>query len=161
MKEKREHRLLKMSSVGELQKSLAARSEDVRQRDSLILQLEREIRTRDTQIRQMQAELDKFRQILKPMTQQLAQNLSIQALVLDDGDAAKAQPGRDGHATSTSSGGPSLGLSTLGSGLSRAREKVEGVAARMKRIAISAEPTKKAPANPRELNINRIEKSDR
>ncbi len=53
-----------------------------------------------------------------------------------------------------------LGLSTLGSGLSRAREKVEGVAARMKRIAISAEPSKKV-ANPKDLNITRIEKSDK
>ncbi len=154
-----------MSSLRDLQQSLASRMEEVKQRDSLIQHLEREIQSRDRQIRQMQAELDKFRQVLKPMTQQLAQNLTIQAMVLDEGgpEGYKAVPGRDGHdhqPVARTGSGSGLGLSTLGSGLSRAREKVEGVAARMKRIAISAEPSKKV-VNPRDLNITRIEKSDR
>lgn len=68
-----------MSSLRDLQQSLALRIEEVKQRDSLIDHLEREIHARDKQIRSMQAELDKFKQILKPMTQQLAQNLTIQA----------------------------------------------------------------------------------
>lgn len=150
-----------MSSLRDLQHSLAVRMEEVKQRDSLIQHLEREIRSRDTQIKSMQAELDKFKQILKPMTQQLAQNLTIQAMVMDDQDAYKAAPpGRDGHTTATTAtSATSIGLSTLGSGLSKAREKVEGVAARMKRIAISAEPTKKV-VNPKELNIAKIEKTE-
>ncbi len=142
-----------MSSLRDLQHSLALRLEEVKQRDALIHSLEREIQNRDAQIRQMQAELDKFKQILKPMTQQLAQNLTIQAMVLDDACRSNAAPGRDGNSTAHSS-------STLGSGLSKAREKVEGVAARMKRIAISAEPSKKV-ANPKDLNINKIDKSER
>ena len=67
-----------MSSLRDLQHSLALRQEEVKQRDSLIHSLEREIQSRDRQIKTMQAELDKFKQILKPMTQQLAQNLTIQ-----------------------------------------------------------------------------------
>ncbi len=69
-----------MSSLRELQQSLASRMEEVKQRDALIQHLEREIQSRDRQIRGMQAELDKFKQILKPMTQQLAQNLTIQVI---------------------------------------------------------------------------------
>jgi len=141
-----------MSSLRDLQASVAARQEEVRQRDSLIQHLEKEVRARDAQIRGMQAELDKFRQILKPVTQQLAGNVSAAAEEAD----YKAAPGRDGHDKSAAS----LGLSTLGSGLSKAKEKVEGVAARMKRIAISAEPSKRV-ANPKDLNITRIDKSDR
>ena len=108
------------------------------------------------------------------------------AMVMEDSGEYRSAPppGRDGHdhhqqqqqqqhqvpAGSSSPVPPApaptaransgLGLSTLGSGLSRAREKVEGVAARMKRIAISAEPSKKV-ANPKDLNITRIEKSDK
>lgn len=67
-----------MTSLRDLQKSLSLKLEEVRQRDSLIHKLEREVQARDRQIRAMQAELDKFKQILKPMTQQLAQNLTIQ-----------------------------------------------------------------------------------
>ncbi len=70
-----------MSSLRELQQSLASRMEEVKQRDALIQHLEREIQSRDRQIRGMQAELDKFKQILKPMTQQLAQNLTIQVII--------------------------------------------------------------------------------
>ena len=102
-------------------------------------------------------------------------------MVLDETPDYRGTPGRDGNerpsssssigsggggssgtfgsSGNSSSGGSGLGLSTLGSGLSRAKEKVEGVAARMKRIAISAEPSKKV-ANPRDLNITRIEKGE-
>ena len=122
-----------MSSLRDLQHSLALRMEEVKQRDSLIQHLEREIRSRDAQIKNMQAELDKFKQILKPMTQQLAQNLTIQAMVMDD-DYKAAPPGRDGNsgpsttnapASASSSSSSPIGLSTLGSGFSRAKEKVE------------------------------------
>ena len=130
--------------------------EEVKQRDQLIQHLEREIQTRDRQIADMQTEMDKFKQILKPMTQQLTQNLSIQALVLED-DGKPAAPGRDGNASAAKK---PLGLSTLGSGMTRAKEKVEGVAARMKRIAISAEPSKKV-VNPKDMVINKIDKGDR
>ncbi|XP_059098243.1 cGMP-dependent protein kinase, isozyme 2 forms cD4/T1/T3A/T3B-like isoform X4 [Tigriopus californicus] len=140
-----------MASLRELQKSLGLKIEEVKQRDSLIDSLEREVRQRDRQITAMQAELDKFKQILKPMTQQLAQNMSIQAMVLDD-NYRPSPPGRDGHG--------SLGLSSLGSGLHKAKDKIEGVANRMKRIAISAEPTKKGPVNAKDMIINRIEKGD-
>ena len=69
-----------MTSLRDLQRSLAVKIEEVKQRDSLIDSLEREIRARDSTIKNMQAELDKFKQILKPMTQQLAQNMTIQVM---------------------------------------------------------------------------------
>ena len=100
-----------MSSLRDLQQSLALRIEEVKQRDSLIDHLEREIHARDKQIRAMQAELDKFKQILKPMTQQLAQNLTIQAMVAQD-DYKSAPPGRDGNSGAAAAG--SIGLSSLG-----------------------------------------------
>lgn len=141
-----------MSSLRELQRSLALRLEEVRRRDEAIAGLEREIKSRDRQIRSMQAELDKFRQILKPMTQQLAQNLSIQAMVLEEGEGGQQQPGRDGLTAS-------VGLSTMGSGLIGAASPPVG---RMKRVAISAEPTgrKMLVKDPKDLVINKIEKSD-
>ena len=80
-------------------------------------------------------------------------------MVMDD-DYKAAAPGRDLTQSSESRSSGGLGLSSLGSSLSKAKVKVEGVAARMKRIAISAEPTKKV-ANPKDLNIERIEKSER
>ena len=142
-----------MSSLRDLQRSLALRIEEVKQRDEIIDSLEREIRQRDRQIRQMQVELDKFKQILKPMTQQLAQNLTIQAMVLSDPTADNSVPGRDGLTTSSKQ--PSIGLSSLGL-TSKAKEE------RIKRVAISAEPIgKKGSLNPKDLVINKIEKGDK
>ena len=151
-----------MSSLRDLQQSLALRIEEVKQRDSLIDHLEREIHARDKQIRAMQAELDKFKQILKPMTQQLAQNLTIQAMVAED-DYKSAPPGRDGNAGAAAAG--SIGLSSLGR--PRTPDKaggqggvIGGALQRMKRFAISAEPSKKV-TNVKDMVINKIDKSEK
>ena len=94
-------------------------------------------------------------------------------MVLEDSGSYKpSAPGRDGHTPNSSGHAPltptsSLGLSTLGSGLNRAKGVAVGVAARMKRIAISAEPTgnalKKGSQNirPQDLVIEKVDKSDR
>lgn len=86
-----------MSSLRDLQHSLAVKMEEVKQRDALIQSLEREIRSRDEQIGQMQAELDKFKQILKPMTQQLAQNLTIQATSVESDEKEIISAGDKGQ----------------------------------------------------------------
>ena len=141
-----------MSSLRDLQQSLALRIEEVKQRDSLIDHLEREIHARDKQIRAMQAELDKFKQILKPMTQQLAQNLTIQAMVAED-DYKKAEKA---DYTPGSPGGP-IGLSSLGSRPrtpdAKPASALGGALQRMKRFAISAEPSKKV-TNVKDMVIN-------
>ena len=153
-----------MSSLRDLQQSLALRIEEVKQRDSLIDHLEREIHARDKQIRAMQAELDKFKQILKPMTQQLAQNLTIQAMVAED-DYKSAPPGRDGTDKAAGSVPGPIGLSSLGR--PRTPDKaggqggvIGGALQRMKRFAISAEPSKKV-TNVKDMVINKIDKSEK
>ena len=158
-----------MSSLRDLQQSLALRIEEVKQRDSLIDHLEREIHARDKQIRAMQAELDKFKQILKPMTQQLAQNLTIQAMVAQD-DYKSAPPGRDGNSGSAASAAAgSIGLSSLGrprtpdkhgGGGKDGGSVIGGALQRMKRFAISAEPSKKV-TNVDDMVINKIDKSEK
>lgn len=149
-----------MSSLRDLQQSLALRIEEVKQRDSLIDHLEREIHARDKQIRAMQAELDKFKQILKPMTQQLAQNLTIQAMVSED-DYKSAPPGRDGTVGSAT---VPIGLSSLGRPRTpdKAADKagIGGALQRIKRFAISAEPSKKI-TNVNDMVITKIDKSEK
>ena len=149
-----------MSSLRDLQQSLALRIEEVKQRDSLIDHLEREIHARDKQIRAMQAELDKFKQILKPMTQQLAQNLTIQAMVAED-DYKKAE--KADYTDKASTTGP-IGLSSLGSRPrtpdSKPASGLGGALQRMKRFAISAEPSKKV-TNVKDMVIKYIDKNEK
>ena len=146
-----------MTSLRDLQHCLALKMEEVKQRDSLIHSLEREIQYRDREIAELQAELDKFKQILKPMTQQLAQNISIQALVLDEeGQGQKAKPGRDGQQPA----GSGFGLSSLGKLGNKPKTQVDNVASRIKRIAISAEPTAKLSVDPNDMVLEHYEKND-
>ncbi len=103
------------------------------------------------------------------MTQQLAQNLTIQAMVLDD-DYKGAPPGRD-LTSGPGSGSASLGLvggsSGIGlSSLGKPKEHKEpgvlgGAIQRMKRFAISAEPTSKKVVNPKDMVITKIDKTDK
>ena len=152
-----EQNSIKMSSLRDLQQSLALRIEEVKQRDSLIDHLEREIHARDKQIRAMQAELDKFKQILKPMTQQLAQNLTIQAMVSED-DYKKAE-----KADYTDKASTPIGLSSLGRPRtpdSKPASGIGGALQRMKRFAISAEPSKKV-TNVKDMVIKYIDKNEK
>jgi len=148
-----------MSTLRELQCSLALKAEELKSKDETISHLQHELEVKTRTIESMQIELDKFKQILKPMTQQLTQNLTIQALVLDD---KTPSPGRDGTTTTTTApakvttgskfGG--LGSMLTGSGSS-------GPFSRIKRFAISAEPTKySVSANPvKDMVIKKIEKT--
>ena len=128
-----------MSSLRDLQRSLAYSAEQVRSRDKRISELEEELKNRDITIRTIQSEIDKFKQIIEPVTKQSLVNLSIQSLVVDDKKGAgKLSPGRDGDryvplesSTSTLAGlNPSEGSGDESSG-----------SARTKRFAISAEPS--------------------
>ena len=86
-----------MSSLRDLQRSLAYSAEQVRSRDKRILELEQELKDRDITIRNLQVEIDKFKQIIEPVTKQSLVNLSIQSLVVDDKKGTgKPSPGRDG-----------------------------------------------------------------
>ena len=146
-----------MATLRELQCSLALKAEELKSKDETISHLHNELELKNQMIENMQIELDKFKQILKPMTQQLTQNLTIQALVLDD---KSPSPGRDGNTISCPAkvtygskfGG--LGSMLSGSGSS-------GPFSRIKRFAISAEPTKySASANPaKDMIIKKIEKN--
>ncbi len=149
-----------MATLRELQCSLALKAEELKSKDETISNLQHELESKNQTIESMQIELDKFKQILKPMTQQLTQNLTIQALVLDD---KTPSPGRDGN---TNSGGPGkvnsgskfggLGSMLGGSGIGST-----GPFSRIKRFAISAEPSKySVSANPlKDMVIKKIEKS--
>jgi len=147
-----------MSNLHELQQSLALKMEELRTKEETIAVLQQAVDEKNSTIEAMQIELDKFKQILKPMTQQLTQNLTIQALVLDD---KTPSPGRDGTTTATSlskgGSGSKFGLSSmLGGGSS-----VGGPFSRIKRFAISAEPSKySVSANPvKDMIIKKIDKS--
>jgi uncharacterized membrane protein YccC len=60
-----------MATLRELQRQLAERLEDLRRRDAVIEYLERELADRDAAIRHLRNEIDKFRQVVRPLTQQL------------------------------------------------------------------------------------------
>ena len=84
-----------MTSLRDLQRSLAYSAEQVRNRDKKIVELEQELKDRDITIRSLQVEIDKFKQIIEPVTKQSLVNLSIQSLVVDE-KKGKLSPGRDG-----------------------------------------------------------------
>ena len=146
-----------MATLRELQCSLALKAEELKSKDETISHLHNELELKNQMIENMQIELDKFKQILKPMTQQLTQNLTIQALVLDD---KSPSPGRDGNTIScpakVTSGSKFGGLGSMLSGSGSS-----GPFSRIKRFAISAEPTKySASANPaKDMIIKKIEKN--
>ena len=81
-----------MTSLRDLQRSLAYSAEQVRSRDKKISELEQELSDRDLTIRSLQVEIDKFKQIIEPVTKQSLVNLSIQSLVADD-KKGKLSPG--------------------------------------------------------------------
>ena len=127
-----------MTSLRDLQRSLAYSAEQVRSRDKKILELEQELNDRDITIRSLQVEIDKFKQIIEPVTKQSLVNLSIQSLVVDD-KKGKLSPGRDGdrYIPLDSSFSPaSSGLSHQDSS-----DKEATSIQKTKRFAISAEPS--------------------
>ena len=146
-----------MATLRELQCSLALKAEELKSKDETISHLQHDLEVKSRTIESMQIELDKFKQILKPMTQQLTQNLTIQALVLDD---KTPSPGRAGNTTSSptkvTSGSKFGGLGSMLSG-----SGTSGPFSRIKRFAISAEPTKySSSANPvKDMVIKKIEKT--
>lgn len=60
-----------MSSIGELQSLLIMHTEELTKRDRKIGDLERELDRKDVTIRHLRNELDKFRQVVRPLTQQM------------------------------------------------------------------------------------------
>ena len=57
-----------MSSLRDLLRSLAYSAEQVRSRDKRIVELEQELQDRDIAIRTLEVEIDKFKQIIEPVT---------------------------------------------------------------------------------------------
>ena len=132
-----------MSSLRDLQRSLAYSAEQVRSRDKRILELEQELNDRDVTIRTLQVEIDKFKQIIQPVTKQTLVNLSIQSLVDDKKGAGKPSPGRDGdHYTPLDSA-----LHLLSSVQFDDKETDSSIPQKTKRYAISAEPLKENAEN--------------
>ncbi|XP_018915729.1 cGMP-dependent protein kinase, isozyme 2 forms cD4/T1/T3A/T3B isoform X3 [Bemisia tabaci] len=65
---------MSMSLVRELERRLVFKSEEIRRRDELICRLEKHLDERDALIRHLKNEIDKFRQIVRPVTQQIVQS---------------------------------------------------------------------------------------
>ena len=136
-----------MTSLRDLQRSLAYSAEQVRSRDKKISELEQELSDRDLTIRSLQVEIDKFKQIIEPVTKQSLVNLSIQSLVADD-KKGKLSPGRDGdrYIPLDSSFSFASGLSHLD-----VNDKDASSIQKTKRFAISAEPQNYANAENAEV----------
>ena len=135
-----------MSSLRDLQRSLAYSAEQVRSRDKRILELEQELNDRDITIRTLQVEIDKFKQIIEPVTKQSLVNLSIQSLVVDDKKGTgKLSPGRDGNRFSPldSDYHCSSSVSLLDPNSSNDSSTIQ----KTKRFAISAEPSNENAEN--------------
>ena len=126
-----------MTSLRDLQRSLAYSAEQVRNRDKKIVELEQELKDRDITIRSLQVEIDKFKQIIEPVTKQSLVNLSIQSLVVDE-KKGKLSPGRDGdrYIPLDSNFSPTSGVSHLD-----LSDKDSSYIQKTKRFAISAEPS--------------------
>ena len=141
-----------MSSLRDLQRSLAYSAEQVRSRDKRILDLEQELKGRDITISSLQVELDKFKQIIEPVTKQSL--LSIQSLVVDDKKGSgKPSPGRDGDRYS-----PLDSTSLLSSSVRKLDSKFteeRSTILKTKRFAISAEPSN---ANAENAEVEKIPK---
>jgi len=60
-----------MATLQELKGLLARRTEDLKKRNKLIEELEKELDKKDATIRYLMNELDKFRQVVCPLTQQV------------------------------------------------------------------------------------------
>lgn len=106
-------------AVEVLERKLAARDKELKERLERISQLERELSQRDALVRQLRADLDKCQQVLKPLNQHVQQEQGLSA------DMAKIAPWRVG-----SKNGPAAAAAAAASGLEP----------RFKRLAISAEP---------------------
>ena len=126
-----------MSSLRDLQRSLAYSAEQVRSRDKRILELEQELKDRDITIRNLQVEIDKFKQIIEPVTKQSLVNLSIQSLVADDKKGTgKLSPGRDGYTPVNTGHSLSSNICQLDP-----NSTDSSTLQKTKRFAISAEPS--------------------
>ena len=60
-----------MSLVRELERRLAEKETEIIRRNEVITYLEKELDERDASIRHLRNEIDKFRQVVRPITQQL------------------------------------------------------------------------------------------
>lgn len=107
-------------AVEVLERKLAARDKELKERLERISQLERELSQRDALVRQLRADLDKCQQVLKPLNQHVQQEQGLSA------DMAKIAPWRVG-----SKNGPAAAAAAAGA---------SGLEPRFKRLAISAEP---------------------
>ena len=129
-----------MSSLRDLQRSLAYSAEQVRSRDKRIVELEQELQDRDIAIRTLEVEIDKFKQIIEPVTKQSLVNLSIQSLVVDDKKGIKPLPGRDGNSYSSSESDSNIISSSSTQFHDTPSLDTNTLFPKTKRIAISAEP---------------------
>lgn len=59
------------STVSHLKQMLHDRNEELKRRDEMIVLLERELDEKDALIRHLRNEIDKFRQVVRPLTQQI------------------------------------------------------------------------------------------
>ncbi|XP_057381165.1 cGMP-dependent protein kinase, isozyme 2 forms cD4/T1/T3A/T3B-like isoform X1 [Daphnia carinata] len=105
-------------TVEVLERKLAARDKELKERLERIGQLERELSQRDALVRQLRADLDKCQQVLKPLNQHVQHEQGLSAAAA--ADMAKIAPWRVG-----SKNGPAAAA---------------GLEPRFKRLAISAEP---------------------
>ena len=134
-----------MSSLRDLQRSLAYSAEQVRSRDKRISELEQELKDRDITIRNLQVEIDKFKQIIEPVTKQSLVNLSIQSLVVDDKKGTgKLSPGRDGDRYTPVNASYSLSSNI---GQLDPNSTDPSTLQKTKRFAISAEPSNENAEN--------------
>ncbi|XP_059057710.1 uncharacterized protein LOC131851255 [Achroia grisella] len=58
----------------DMKRMLMEKTEELKRRDKIIALLENEIDEKDTTIRYLKNEIDKFRQVVKPLTQQIIDN---------------------------------------------------------------------------------------
>ncbi|XP_075215206.1 cGMP-dependent protein kinase for isoform X2 [Lycorma delicatula] len=64
-----------MNALRELERRLCERDEELRRREETITFLERQLDERDATVRHLRNEIDKFRQVVRPITQQLVLGL--------------------------------------------------------------------------------------
>ncbi|KAG8250251.1 cGMP-dependent protein kinase 1 [Homalodisca vitripennis] len=78
-----------MSGTKELERRLAEREADITRRNDVISYLEKELDERDALIRHLRNEIDKFRQVVRPITQHMVSHLGLH------GDNTESEEGWD------------------------------------------------------------------
>lgn len=79
-------RRLKMTPMQELKLELIQRKDELKRKDEIIFELEREIDEKDALIRHLKNEIDKFQQVVRPLTREICRK---KCTVEDDEKAPK------------------------------------------------------------------------